>query len=134
VPAPAQALGEQDLVDPAAPHRDAPLLQQIRGEPVERPRGEGQTQAARTAQRSGDHGGDRVGRVGRRATRTMAVLKSGQAFGVEPADAAAHRLGAQPERRGNGGWRLTAAGTPDDAGALDPPRRCRPGAGQALHR
>src|SRR3712207_8279439 len=30
--APAQALGQQDLVDPAAPHGDALVLQQVRSE------------------------------------------------------------------------------------------------------
>jgi len=64
----------------------------------------------------------------------MVVLKGGEAFGVEPADAAAHRLGTQPKRLGNRGWRLTAAGVPSAAGALDPSRRRRPRAGQGLRR
>ena len=134
LPPPAQTLPEQDLVDPAAPHGDALVLQQVGGEPVQGPRREGQTQAARAGQRGGDHRRDLVGRVGRRAPRAVVVLKGRKPFGVEPADAATHGLGTQPKRLGNGGRRLTLAGTPDDAGALDPTRRCRPRAGQALHR
>ena len=108
--------------------------QQVGGEPVQGPRRERQTQAARAGQRGGDHRRDLVGRVGRRAPRAVVVLKGRKPFGVEPADAATHGLGTQPKRLGNGGRRLTLAGTPDDAGALDPTRRCRPRAGQALHR
>jgi hypothetical protein len=45
LPAPAQTLLEQDLVNPAAPHSNALLLQEIGGEPIERPRRERQAQA-----------------------------------------------------------------------------------------
>ena len=47
LPPPAQTLPEQDLVDPAGPRGDALVLQQVGGEPVQGPRREGQTQAAR---------------------------------------------------------------------------------------
>jgi hypothetical protein len=40
--APAQALVEQDLVDATALHRDAFLLMQVGGQPVERPGGKRQ--------------------------------------------------------------------------------------------
>jgi hypothetical protein len=132
--APAQALLEQDLVDPAAPHRDALPLAQVCGEPVERPRRKRQIQAARAGQRGADHGRNLLGRVGRRTTGAVAVFKGRKTFGIEAADAAAHRLGIEPKRRGDGGRRLASARSPDDAGALDPSRRCRPRAGQGLHR
>jgi hypothetical protein len=64
----------------------------------------------------------------------VAVPKGRQAFGVEAADAAAHRLGIQPERGGDGRRRLAPAGAPDDAGALHLSRRGRPRAGQGFHR
>src|SRR5215218_3621923 len=62
------------------------------------------------------------------------VLQSGKPFGVEPPNASAHRLRTHPKRLGNAGGRLAMAGTPDNAGALDPTRRCCPRAGQVLHR
>jgi hypothetical protein len=133
-PAPAQALLEQDLVDPAAPHGDALVLRRMGREPVQGPRREGQTQAARAGQRGGDHGGDLVRRVGRRAAGAGVVVEGGEALGIEAANAATHRLRVQPERGGDGGRRLAPAGAPDDAGALDPPRRRRPRAGQGLDR
>jgi len=62
------------------------------------------------------------------------VLQGGETFRIEATNAPAHRLGTHPKRLGNAGRRLAPTGTPDDAGALDPARRRRPRAGQALDR
>jgi hypothetical protein len=134
VPAPAQALLEQDLVNPAAPHGDPLALKQVGGKPIERPRREGQAQTLWAGQRCSDHRRNRISRVGGWAPRALVVLQSGQPFGVEAANAATHRFSTQAECLGHAGRRLPLAGTPDDAGALDPARRCRPRAGQPLHR
>ena len=131
---PAQALLEQDLVNPAAPHGDALLLPQIGGEPIECPRREGQTQTLWAGQRCSDHCRNRISQVGRRPPRAIVILQSGKPFGVEAANTATHGFSTQTKRLGNAGRRLTLAGAPDDAGALDPTRRCCARAGQALHR
>jgi hypothetical protein len=65
--APAQALVAQDLVNPAALHRDALLLIQVGRQPVERPGDERQPERLRFGQRGSDHGGGLLGRVGRPA-------------------------------------------------------------------
>jgi hypothetical protein len=62
------------------------------------------------------------------------VLQRREPLGVEAADAAAHRLRVHAERRGDRRRCLAPAGVPDDAGALDPPRRRSARAGQRLHR
>jgi hypothetical protein len=133
VPAPAQALSQQDLVNPAAPHGDAPVLQQISRQAVERPRGERQTEVAWAGQRGPNKAGDLIRRVGRGTAAAAVIFQGCQAFLIEAPDPTADRLGIQPERRGDGGRRLASAGTPDNAGTLDPPGRFRARAGQCFH-
>ena len=134
VAAPAQALLQQDLIDAAALHRDPLVLGQVGRQPIQRPAGERQLQGRGIGERSGDHGGTHIGRVGGRAARARLVLQSRKPLCVEAADAATHGLGAQPERVGNGGRRFALAGMPDDAGALDTTRGCFAQAGQVVHR
>jgi hypothetical protein len=61
---PLQPFRQQDLADPAALHADT-LLAQMRDQTVQRPTGERQVQISRAAQRGGDDGTARFGRVGR---------------------------------------------------------------------
>jgi hypothetical protein len=133
VPTPAQPLPEEDLVNPAAPHGNALVLQQICGQAVERPRGERQTEVAWTGQRGRNDTGDLVGGVGRGTTAAVVILQRRQALLVEPVDPATHRVRIEPKRCGDARRRLAPAGAPDHAGALNPPGRFGARAGQYLH-
>jgi hypothetical protein len=123
VPAPAQPLGPEELVDAAALDRDPLALVQVRRQPVQRPGRERQVQCPGIGQRGGDHGRDLLGRIGRRPARARPILQPGQARGVEPLDPAAHGVGVEPEAFGDGRRALAPARIGDDAGALDPPGR-----------
>ena len=123
MPAPAQALGQKDLVDPAALDRDPLVLVQVDRQPIQRPRREGQVQRLGIGERGGDHGGDLLGRIGRGPAAAGPILEAVEAFGVEAMDPAAHGMGVEKELLGDARHGLALAGAPDDAGALDPPGR-----------
>jgi hypothetical protein len=116
--APAQAFVEQDLVDPAALHRNPFVLVQVGRSSVERPGGKGQPECLRLAQRTRDHGGGLLGRIRRPAARTGPILEGFHAFRIEAADALAHGLAIKANPACNCGGALAATGMPDDLGAL----------------
>ena len=130
--APAQALGEEDLVDPAALDRDPRVLGEMDGQPIQRPRRERQAQGLGIAQRGSDHGGHLLGRVGWRPARAGPILEPAEALGVEAMDPATHGLGAETELLGDARHVLALAGMPDDAGALDLSGGCGARVGQPL--
>jgi hypothetical protein len=132
--APAQALGQEDLVDPAALDRDPFVLVQVGRQPVQRPRRERQVQALGLGQCGGDHPRHLLGRVGRWAAAARAILKATEARGVEALDPVAHRVGSKTELVGNARHVLALAGVPDDACPLDLPCGCGARMGQPLDR
>lgn len=132
--APAQALGEEDLVDPAALDRDPLMLVQVGRQTVQRPRREGQIQRLRIGERGGDHGGDLLGRIGRRPADTGPILEAVQARGVEAMDPAPHLVSIKTEMFGEARHGLALMGVPDDAGPLDLPSGCGARMGQPFHR
>jgi hypothetical protein len=134
VPAPAQALGQEDLVDPAALDRDPLLLVQVGGQPVQRPRREGQVQRLGIGERGGDHGGDLLGRIGRRPPDARPIVQATKAGGIEAVDPTTYGIGVETKLLGDAQHILAPAGMPDDAGPLDLPGGCRTRMGQPLDR
>jgi hypothetical protein len=134
VPAPAQALGQEDLVDPAALDRNPLPLVEIGGQPVQRPRGERQIQRLGIGERGGDHGGDLLGRIGRRPAGAASVRQAVKASGPEAVDPDAHGMGGKAKLRGDARDVFAPASVPDDAGPLDLPGGCRTRMGQPLDR
>jgi hypothetical protein len=124
--APAQPLGQQQFVDAAAPDGDAPLLVQVRLQPVERPARKGQPQLVRLRQRRRQHLPHRLGPVRRRPAGPRAVLKPPQAVAVEAPDPLPPRVRYQPERRRRGRRGLPACYPQNQPRPLDHPRRLRP--------
>jgi hypothetical protein len=120
--APPQALGEEDLVDPAALDRDPPVLVQVGRQPIQRPGGEGQVQRLGSGERGGDHRGDLLGRVGRRPAAARPILEAVEALGVEAMQPAARQVGPEAELVGDLPYVMALPGAPDDPGALDLPR------------
>jgi hypothetical protein len=96
---PAQALVEQDLVDPAALHRNPFVLMQVGGQSIQGPGSKRQPEGLRLGERARDHGGGLLGRVGRPAARTGPILEGFQAFRIEATDALAHGLAIQADLR-----------------------------------
>ncbi len=83
---PLQPLVHEDLADAAALDRDALLLVEVGAQAVQRPAGEGQTQALRIGQRSGDDLGALLGGIGMRPARPGLILQAGQISVVEAMD------------------------------------------------
>jgi hypothetical protein len=71
---PPQALGPQQLVDPAPLDRDAYPLVEVVAQPVECPAAEGLSQLLRIGQGRGEDRGPLLGVVGVRSARAGAVL------------------------------------------------------------
>jgi hypothetical protein len=130
--APAQALLKQDLVDAAALNGDALRLMQVDRQPVERPGRERQPKRLRLGQRTGDHGGSLLSRIGRRTARTVPVLERFHSFSIEAADALAYGLTIKANPGCNRRCTLATTGAPDDVGALHTLDRSRVGVSQAL--
>ena len=134
MPAPAQALAQEDLVDPAALDRDPLALVQEGGQPVQRPGGERQIQRLGIGERGGDHGGDLLGRIGRRPAGPGPILEAAGARGLEAMEPATDGIGVKAELLGDARHVLAPAGLPDDPGPLDLPGGCRARMGQPLNR
>jgi hypothetical protein len=132
--APAQALGPEDLVDPAALDRNPLLLVEAGGQPVQRPRRERQIQRLGIGERGGDHGGDLLGRIGRRPAGAGPIREAVKAGGLEAVDPDAHGMGGKAKLRGDARDVFAPAGAPDEAGTLDLPGGCRTRMGQPLDR
>ena len=132
--APTQALGEENLVDPAALDRDPLVLVQVSRQTVQSPRCERQVQRLGVGERGGEHRGDLLGRIGRRPAATGPILEAAEALGIEPMDPATHHLGPEKELVGNLRYVMALTGAPDDPGALDPPRGRGARMGQSFYR
>jgi hypothetical protein len=128
---PAQALGDQDLVDTAPLHAD-PLLVEVVLEAVERPGRVVQAQGAGVGQRRGQDLGDLLGRVGGRPSGAGHVVQAGDALGVEAPDPGVGHGPGDAEPGGDGGGAEPLGGGQDDAGALDDAGLGGAGAGRRL--
>ena len=123
--APAQTFGDQDLVDPAALHRDPLPLVEVGGQPVQRPRRKRPIQRLGVGERGGDHGGDLLGRIGRRPAGAGLIREAVKAGGLEAVDPDAHGMGGKAKLLGDARDVFAPAGAPDDAGTLNlPGGRC----------
>jgi hypothetical protein len=129
---PPQALGPQQLVDPAPLDREARLLVKVGLQPIQRPATEGQAQVRRVGQGRGDDRGPLIGVVGVRAARAGAVLQGGEAAVVEPADPGRDGRPGDVQLVGDLADRLPVGRGQEEAGPLDEPGRCGPGAGEPL--
>jgi hypothetical protein len=129
---PPQALGPQQLVDPAPLDRDPPLLIEVVPQPVERPGAERQAQVLRVGQGRGEDRGSLVGVVGVRAARAGAVLQGGQATFIEPVDPGRDGGPGDVQFAGDVGGRSAFGDSQDDPGPLDEPSRCGAGMGEPL--
>ena len=92
--APLEALGQEHLADPAAPHANPPLAE-VGDQAIQGPGGEGQAQLRRTAQGGLDHRAPLLGRVGRWPSRAHVLLQPLQTACVEPLEPEPHRGTAQ---------------------------------------
>jgi len=128
--APPQALGDEDLPDPAALHGDAPLLGQVRRQPVQRPTAEGQPQLVRGGQAGGDDFADLRRGVGRGPPGALFVLQPGQPPPVETLEPLAHGPVAQPHLGHDLGHSPPAVRQPADARPVAHPGLGRLAAGQ----
>jgi hypothetical protein len=116
--APLQALADEDLTDPAAPHRDA-VVGQVGDQPIQGPAGKGQAQLGGPGQRRGDDGTALLGRIGRRSAGAHVLFQPVQTARVEAVDPVANRVAAQIHPAGDL-LRLQAAhGMDDNLGAAD---------------
>ena len=112
--APLEALGQEHLADPAAPHADA-LLAEIGDQAIQRPRGEGQAQLRRTTQGGLDHRAPLLGRVGGWRARAHVLFQPRQAALVEPLEPKPDRGTAQAHPGGDlGGAQALLHSVPHD--------------------
>ena len=91
--APLQALTDEDLTDPAAPHRDA-LVGQIGHQTIQGPAGKGQAQLGGPGQGRGDDGAALLGRIRRRSAGAHVLFQPIQTACVKPVDPVANRAGS----------------------------------------
>ena len=118
VVAPLQALTDEDLTDPAAPHRDA-LIGQIGHQPIQGPAGKGQAQLGGPGQGRGDDGAALFGRIGRGTSGAHVLFQPVQAACVEAVDPVANRVAAQIHPAGDLLRLQAAQGMDDNLGAAD---------------
>ena len=81
--APTQALGEQDLVNPAAPQGDPFVLPPLSRQAVERSRGDRLAEGAWAGQRGPKKAGDLIRRVGRGTAAAGVIFQRRSAFLME---------------------------------------------------
>jgi hypothetical protein len=117
--APAQALGQEDLVDPAPLDRDALVLVEVGLQPIEGPAAEVEAQVLRVGQRGGDDLGDLLGGVGRRAALAGPVPEPVDPPVVEAAEPEIELIAAQPGLPGDLAGPLASGQSVDDLGPLD---------------
>src|SRR4051812_47889317 len=130
--APAQALADEDLADPAAAHGDA-LFGQIGDQAVQGPRRKRQAQFGWAGQGGGDDGAALLGRVSRRPSGAYILLQPIQSPRVEAVQPVAHRVAAQIHPGGDL-LRLQAVhGIDNDLGTADERGSKRVGTCDPLH-
>src|SRR5262249_18741528 len=112
--APAEALVDQEFVDPAPLDRDPLLLIEVSLQAVERPAAEGQAELLRVGQGGGDHLGALLGGVGVRPAATGTLLQPPQALLVEPADPGIDGRPGAAQARGDLAGCLPLGGRLDD--------------------
>jgi hypothetical protein len=127
---PPEALGQEDLVDPAPLDRDLLVLVEVRLEPVQGPRGERQAERQRVGHRRGQDLGDLLGRVRGRPTGSGLVRQGGDPLGVEPGDPGIDGGARDAQVAGDAAGPAALGGGQDDAGALDQPGLGGAGAGE----
>jgi hypothetical protein len=129
---PPQPLGQQDLVDPAAAHRDPHVLLEVGAQAVERPAPEGQPQLLWVGQRGGDDLGDLLGRVDGGPAGSGHVLQSVGPLGVEPPDPGGGHGAGDVQLAGDGGGPQPGGRPEHDVGPLDDAGLGGAGAGQGV--
>jgi hypothetical protein len=129
---PPQALGHEDLVDPAPLDRNLLPLVEVSLESVERPGAEGQAESLGVGQRRGDDFGALLGGIGVRPAGAGSLFQAAQSLVVEPADPGVDGGSRAALGRGDGGGFLPTGGGLDDAGPLDESSRGGAGAGQGV--
>ncbi len=109
---------EQDLVNATTLYRDPLMLVQVGGQSIQGPGGKRQPERLWLGQRTRNHGGGLLRRIGGRASGAMPILESLHSLCIEAVDALAHRLGIQAQTRGNGRCAFPVTGAPDDLSPL----------------
>jgi hypothetical protein len=117
--APPQALLPEELVDAAAPDRDALLLVEVGLQAVQRPAAEGQAQALRVGQRGGDDLGALLGRVGRRPPGPRPILQPVEPLIVEAVDPGVDRRPREAQVLGDLAGPSPVGDGEEDLGPLD---------------
>jgi hypothetical protein len=130
--APPEPLGQEDLVDAAAPDRDALLLVEVVPQAVERPAGEGQAELLRVGQGGGEDLGDLLRGVGGGPARAGLVVQAGDALEVEPLDPGVDGGARDAQVAGDGGGVPALGGREDDPGPFDDAGLGGAGAGEVL--
>jgi hypothetical protein len=129
---PPQTLRREDLVKAAPLDRDASLLVEVSLQAVERPAGQGQTQALGIGQSGGDDFGALLGGGGVGSARVRAIIEAGQPPLVEAMDPGGDRLPADVDLRGDSAGALSVGGDQKDLGALEETGWCSPRLSQLL--
>jgi hypothetical protein len=129
---PGEALGQQDLVDPAPLDRDLPMLVEVGLDPIQGPGGEGEPERAGVGHRGGEDLGDLLGRIGRRPAGSGLIGQGRDPLGVEACDPGVDRGSRDAQVAGDGGDRPALGGGEDDPGPLDQADLVGAGAGQVF--
>lgn len=129
---PLQALGQEDLIDPAPLDRDPLLLVEIGLEAIERPGAVGLAQVLRVGQGRGDDLGALLGGVGGPPPRPPPLLQAVDPLLMEPVDPGVDGGPGDAEFLGDPARALPPGDGRDDAGALDEAGLGRSGVGQSL--
>jgi hypothetical protein len=115
---PFQTFADEDLADPAAPHRDA-AVGQVGDQPIQGPAGEGQAQLGGPGQRRGDDSAALLGRIRRGSSGAHVLFQPVQTAGVEAVDPVTNRVAAQIHPAGDLLGLEAAQGMDDNLGTAD---------------
>jgi hypothetical protein len=103
---------------------------EVCGQPIERPTGEGQIEAAWVGQGKRDDLASLFGCVRRRSPSPWAIPQAVKPIGVEPLEPEPDRIARQAELASDGWHAPALIRQPDDLRSLDGARRRRAGLGQ----